>query len=116
MRKKNPLAQAESLLGHFEPVNVDCAYTLTYALGHHDTEFLLLSPNAITTARQIYNGSAYSKLAKKIPIKFYGGPLGGGKWYTGTLHTFLIDCIAAKIQMEGFEKTRQILRMKSCPF
>ncbi len=116
--KKNHLSQAEALLGHFKPVDLDCAYTIAYALGHQDTDILLMTPNVRTTVRQVYAGTAPGTPADRISIQFYGGPIGRGAWYTGTVYSFIVDIIAAKIQMEGFEKVRQLLRIKrqsGCP-
>jgi hypothetical protein len=114
--RKNYLAQAESLLGHFKPVNVDCAYTIAYALGQQDTKILLQDPLVSTTVRQIYAGTAYNMSAKNIKVQFYGGPVGRGKWFTGTLYSYLVDCIAAKIQMEGLHVTKAALRVGRPPF
>lgn len=117
--KKNHLKQAEALLGHFKPVDLDCAYTIAYALGHQDTYILLTHPvTTRTTVRQIYAGTAYGCPADKIRIRFYGGPVGHGQWYDGTVYSFILDCISAKIQMEGFERTRALLRVRrqsGCP-
>lgn len=116
--KKNHLKQAEALLGHFKPVDLECACTLAYALGHQDTDVILMTPNVRTTIRQLYAGMATGTPADRISIQFYGGPVGRGAWYTGTVYSFIVDIIAAKIQMEGFEKVRQLLKTKHrivCP-
>jgi hypothetical protein len=114
--KKNHLRQAESLLGHFAPVDLDCAYLIAYALGHQDTDVFLIGGEAysiaVTNIRQIYAGTATGRPANRVRIRFYGGPVGRGKWYDGTVYSFIVDCVSAKIQMEGFEKVRQLLNQQ----
>ncbi len=110
---KNHLKQAESLVGHYKPINIDTAYTMLYSLGQHDTDVIMKTSQGTqfyTTPRQIYSGTSYGSLAEKIKIIFYGGPVGHGKWYKGTLYSFVLDCVASKIQMEGFAEVRRLLR------
>ncbi len=108
---KNYLRQAESLLGHFKPLDLECAYTILFALDHQDTEIILKEHR--TTVRQIYAGTATGILAERIKFQFYGGPIGHGAWYAGTLYSFLVDCVAARIQLESFDKVRTLLRIKT---
>lgn len=109
--KKNYLAQAESLLGHFKPIDVECVHELMGKLHHGDTiindEF-----STPTTADQIYKDAAWNLPATKIKVSFYGGPLGKGKWFRGTLLSYLLDCIASRIQMDGFNNTRIALGVR----
>jgi hypothetical protein len=106
--KKNFLAQAESLLGHFKPIDIDCVHELMGKLYHGDTiinnEFSMP-----TTVDQIFKETTWNMPATKIKITFYGGPLSRGKWHKGTLLSYLLDCIAARIQTDGFTKTRMAL-------
>jgi hypothetical protein len=117
--KNSPLRQAESLLGHFKPIDIECAYTIAYALGQQDADILLGDLDVSTTVRQIYAGTAGGMAADRVRVNFYGGPVGHGSWFKGSLYSFLVDCIAVKIQMEGFESTRKLLRIKrlqhQCP-
>jgi hypothetical protein len=107
---KNILQQAESLLGRFKPIDVDCVYSLSHSLGHNETLVKLEKNNQYVSLHQIYTGTAFSIPANRIKVSFYGGPIGYGKWFDGTLYSFILNCIATKIQMEGFEVTRRLLR------
>jgi|WetSurMetagenome_2_1015567.scaffolds.fasta_scaffold02484_4 hypothetical protein len=113
--KKNPLHQAESLIGHYKPLSIEKAYEIAKAFGHEETEILLLERNAITTVRQIYVGTSPLILASSFRIRFRGGPIGSGTWYSGTVTSFVLDCLAVKIQIEGFETARRLLREKFQP-
>jgi hypothetical protein len=112
---KNPLHQAEAILGHLTPIDIDAAYMIAHALGHHETDILLLDRNSITNVKQIYSDTAPGIPASRFRIRFHGGPIGKGTWHSGTLYSFILDCIAVKIQMEGFEKVRELLRIKQTP-
>lgn len=112
MKKNNFLAQAESLLGHFKPLDMSCVHDLMDKLCHLDTliqdEFGCDTTVSHLCGRQIDSGAD----ASRVRIKFYGGPLGHGRFFRGTLVTYLIDCVATKIQMEGFTRARILLGVR----
>jgi hypothetical protein len=109
--KKNFLAQAESLLGHFKPLDMECVHELIGKLQHGDT--LINDEYSIpTTVDSIYAATAWNMPAERVKVSFYGGPVGHGKWYRGTLISYLLDCIASRIQIDGFTKTRMALGVR----
>jgi hypothetical protein len=109
--KKNYLAQAESLLGHFKPIDLDCVHELMGKLHHGDTPINDQS-SIQTTADQICKDLPWNQMAYSVRISFYGGPLGKGRWYKGTLLSWLLDCVASRIAMDGFNATRMALGIR----
>ncbi len=111
MNGKDTLEAAYNLLTRTHPMK---PFTLKEAIAvaecfHQQDEPLLVSGIKVSL-RQLTLGYCPKTLANSIRITFYGGPVGKGGWYKGTVWSFILDIIATGIQTQGYQKTLQRLR------
>lgn len=78
---------------------------------HQQDEPILVNTIKVSL-RQLMSGYYPKTLANLVRIKFYGGPVGHGKWFEGTVWSFILDTVAVSIQTQGYQKTLQLLRAK----
>jgi hypothetical protein len=107
------LQQASQLIANrWSVLTVRDVFIISNRFGHAESE--VVHNHELKTIAKLFRRCAPEFRADQIYIRFYGGPIGKGRWFSGTLWSFVHDIVAAKIQMEGVKGAISLLNKLEC--
>jgi hypothetical protein len=104
---KHPLTTATYIFNQYDPVDLATAYQIALKLGCKNA--LVLHEGEYTALKDLVLEYSEETTCDKVKIKFWGGPPGFGTNYFGTVRTYIIDCIANALVIDGYRHVLLLL-------